>query len=197
MIQFKKITAIILDGCKSSLMGQDKGLLDIKGKPMVKYIIDNLKSSGIDDIIIVANNDEYKKFNQKVYRDIIKEQGPLGGIYTGLSHSYSEWNLIVSCDVPNLTPKYFNLLIEQGTNKPLSILQNEGRNHYLIGFFHQSLTPVVKEHLELRILKMEDFFENVGGWAIPVCDYLETNTTDFTNVNTRTELEVIEYETRN
>lgn len=197
MIQLNKITAIILAGGKSSRMGQDKGLLDFKGKPMVAHIIDHLKSCGVDDIIIVSNNNEYKKFDQNLYPDIIKDQGPLGGVYTGLSHSYSEWNLIVSCDVPNLAPKYFELLIQQGQNSPLSILKNEEKKHYLIGLFHHSLTPIVKEHIEKGILKVKDFFENVGGQVIDVKNYLEVNAEDFANINTRTELQALEYEIRN
>lgn len=196
MIEGKKITAIILAGGKSSRMGQDKGLLGFKGKPMVAHVIDNLKSSSVDDIIIISNNEEYEQFGQNVYRDIIKDQGPLGGVFTGLSHSYSEWNLIVSCDAPNLAPKYFELLIQQGSKKPLSILEYENKNHYLIGLFHHSLAPLVKEHIEHDILKVESFFKNVGGQTIAVGDYLEADATDFANINTRTELETHEYEVR-
>ncbi len=197
MIQNKKITAIILAGGKSSRMGQDKGLLEFNGKPMIAHIIDNLKSSGVADIIIISNNQEYEKFNQNVYRDIIKDQGPIGGVFTGLTHSCSEWNLVVSCDVPNLVPKYFELLIEQGSKKPLSILENEGKNHYLISLYHQSLTPIVKEHIDNGILKMENFFENVGGQTIAVGDYLEAEASVFANINTRSELETCEDEIRN
>ena len=94
-----KYTAIILAGGKSSRMGSDKGLVLLNGKPMISYIIEILKKMQIP-IIIISNNENYKQFGLPVFADIIKEKGPLGGIYTGLKNSKTESNIIVSCDVP-------------------------------------------------------------------------------------------------
>ncbi len=42
-------------------MGQDKGLMLLDEKPMIQYIIDVVKPL-VEEIIIIANNDEYTKF---------------------------------------------------------------------------------------------------------------------------------------
>ena len=91
-----EITGIILAGGKSSRMGTDKGLLLLNGKPMVKYVIDVL-SKVTSKIIIIANNDEYKQFGYKVYSDLIKDKGPVGGIYTAMNYTNSNTNICISC----------------------------------------------------------------------------------------------------
>ena len=93
------ITGIILAGGKSSRMGTEKGLILYKNKPFVEHIIEAMNPL-VDNIIIISNNKAYKSFGFRCYEDLIKNTGPLAGIYTGLRYSKTENNLIVSCDVP-------------------------------------------------------------------------------------------------
>ena len=79
----KNITGVVMAGGESSRMGTDKGVLEINGKPMVEVIISALKPV-VDDIIIIANNSNYDYLGYKVYNDLIKKSGPLGGIYSAL-----------------------------------------------------------------------------------------------------------------
>lgn len=74
-----QVGAIILAGGKSSRMGVDKGLMLLNEKPMVQHVIDAVKLVA-DEIIIVANNKEYKQFGYTVISDEIENAGPLAGI---------------------------------------------------------------------------------------------------------------------
>ena len=85
------LTAIILSGGKSTRMGQDKGLMEIKGKPMIQYVIDNI-TPVCSQIIISANQDEYKKFGYPVINDNIMDTGPAGGIGSSLPLSSNDKN---------------------------------------------------------------------------------------------------------
>jgi len=85
-----KITGIILAGGKSSRMGMDKGFCALNGKPMVQYAIDILEQT-CDSIIICSNNSDYELFDLPVIPDIIKDIGPMGGIYSGLKNSKTQW----------------------------------------------------------------------------------------------------------
>ena len=96
------ITGIILAGGKSSRMGTDKGILELNGRKMVDYVIKAL-TPNVDEIIIIANNKNYNNLGYKVYRDIIKNCGPMGGIYTGLMKSKTKNNMLVCCDIPNIS----------------------------------------------------------------------------------------------
>ncbi|MEW6010975.1 MAG: molybdenum cofactor guanylyltransferase [Euryarchaeota archaeon] len=102
-------------GGLSSRMGQDKGLMPFKNKPMVCNILDKVDNQ-MDEVLLVLRNDkqkqEYQKilnhiysvdntsFNLKFLKDEIESQGPLSGIYTGLSHMESDYALVIPCDSP-------------------------------------------------------------------------------------------------
>ena len=105
-------TGIILAGGKSSRMGEDKGLVLLNGKPMIQYVIEALKEV-VSDIIIISNNASYNKFRIPVYADLIKDKGPVGGIYTGLYHSTTELNFCISCDVPMISSDFILWLLNK------------------------------------------------------------------------------------
>jgi molybdopterin-guanine dinucleotide biosynthesis protein A len=93
------ITGIILAGGKSTRMGSDKGFMEIGGTSFMSRIINTL-TPYVKEIIIVSDNPDYDSFGLKRVEDIIKDSGPLAGLYTGLEHSKTEDNLVLSCDIP-------------------------------------------------------------------------------------------------
>src|ERR1035437_7677768 len=96
------LNGYILAGGKSSRMGTDKGLLVFNKKTIIQHVIAQLKPV-VKEVIIVSNNRDYEKFGVKVIADIIKNIGPAGGIHAALSHSNTNHNFIVSCDMPFIT----------------------------------------------------------------------------------------------
>ena len=86
------ITGIILAGGKSSRMGSDKGFLKLNDKRFVLYSIEALKPL-VSEILIVSDNENYDTFGYKRIEDIIKNSGPVAGIYSGLKASKTEYNL--------------------------------------------------------------------------------------------------------
>ena len=99
MVNENKITAIILAGGKSSRMGTDKGLLDFEGNKLIQHVIDNVKSS-CEEILVVSNNDGYNSLGYPVVKDRFLNRGPLGGIHAGLSITKTNWNFVIGCDMP-------------------------------------------------------------------------------------------------
>ena len=111
MISKTNITGIILSGGKSSRMGTDKGFLKLKGKTFIEHSIEALKPL-VSETIIISNNKAHDAFNLKRYEDAIKDTGPLAGVYTGLKHSKTDYNLVLSCDIPLINTEVLTLLIE-------------------------------------------------------------------------------------
>jgi molybdopterin-guanine dinucleotide biosynthesis protein A len=110
MVDKNDITGIVLAGGKSSRMGSDKGLLKIDNKTFVESVIAAMKPL-VNDIIIISNNSEYDQFGYHRVEDDIKDSGPLAGLYSGLKHSDSEFNLVLSCDIPMIRTKILEKLI--------------------------------------------------------------------------------------
>jgi len=182
------IGAIILAGGKSSRMGTDKGLLMLNNKPMIGYIIETLLQI-TNDIIIVSNNNEYAKFNIPIYTDLIKESGPLAGIYTGLIHSKHAKNIVISCDVPFVSVELLNFLIKNSENNDVIIPTNNNKNHQVIGVYDKSCASIFKEELANNQRKMKLALEKVN---LKIIDANQFNSKEFTNINTPIELNEIQ-----
>ncbi len=187
------IGGIILAGGKSSRMGQDKGLMSIDNKAMVEHIIKEFNLAGVNELNIISNNPDYDKFSHPVYEDIIKEKGPLGGIYTGLHHTTKTWNIIVPCDTPKIKAKYFDLLIKEKAKSPIQVLKSRDKTHFLIGIIHHSVKNLIKEQIENGELRVETWIKNLGGRIINLEEHIDFEESDFVNLNTINEYNKINH----
>jgi molybdopterin-guanine dinucleotide biosynthesis protein A len=140
------LTAIILAGGKSSRMGKDKGLMLFEGQPMIQYILNTIKPL-VRNVIIISNQKGYDVFNYPVYQDLIKNQGPLAGIATGLHHSTTDKNVVLSCDVPFITSKVMEELIDNCEGFDGVICGHKGRSHQLIGIYDKSCKELFNREL--------------------------------------------------
>ena len=178
-------TGIILAGGKSSRMNEDKGLMILNGKPMIQYLIDVLRTV-VAEIIIVSNNPAYEQFGCPVYSDLIKDKGPLAGIYTGLFYSQNETNIVLSCDVPYVTEELIAFLIEQHQYFQITIPLKSCRTHQLIGVFSKSCTANFKRSVEKEELKLIAAFKNL---SLNVVDANHFDGDLFRNLNTPNDLD--------
>ncbi|MHC4624642.1 MAG: molybdenum cofactor guanylyltransferase [Planctomycetota bacterium] len=93
-------TAIIMAGGQSTRMGQDKSMLPVDGRPMIKYIFDKL-TPHFDHVIVSADDaSKYAFLGVPVVPDRVAGRGPLMGIGSALAASASDVNFVLACDVP-------------------------------------------------------------------------------------------------
>ena len=182
-----KLNAFILAGGKSSRMGVDKGLVHLAGKPMIQYIIDTLESLKLP-IQIISNNAEYKSFGYPVFKDLISDKGPIGGIYTALSVSDSEINLILSCDTPFVNTDLIKSLIEESENQSVTISEFEGWQHPLIGLYSKSGIKTFQSQIEKNELKLSKANDLLNVKVVPMDNFSGITAHAFENINTIEEL---------
>ncbi len=183
------ITGIILAGGKSSRMGTDKGFVSYNNKPFVEHIIKAMQPL-VGDIIIISNNKNYEVFGFDCYNDLVKNAGPLAGIYTGLKYSKTENNLIVSCDVPLINTEVLQKLTEQ-TNDSSDIiqLQSKGKNMPLIAIYKKYCMNIFKEELKQDQRKVQKALQKFQVKRVVMDSDFEKHTT---NINTIKDLELLE-----
>lgn len=99
------ISGIILAGGESRRMGgDDKGLLEFAGQPLIAHVIARIAPQ-VDELLISANRHlaDYAAFGHPVIQDKTPEfLGPLAGMLAGLQAAKHEWVLTVPCDTPFL-----------------------------------------------------------------------------------------------
>ncbi|MDH3527263.1 MAG: molybdenum cofactor guanylyltransferase [Gammaproteobacteria bacterium] len=97
------ITAVILAGGKARRMGgEDKGLIELHGRPLIDYIMAGLRPQA-GYVIVNANRnlDRYREFGYPVVADMMGDFfGPLVGIASGMQAADTPLILAVPCDSP-------------------------------------------------------------------------------------------------
>ncbi len=158
----RKFTGVVLAGGKSSRMGEDKGLISVEGQAMVQASI-NLLKSVTERIIIISNNEVYEQFGYEVFKDILPNKGPMGGILTGLINSNTEDIICLTCDMPYLTDAVIDKLITYSEEGSPTIIQYKDRLQPLVGIYNRALIPQIQSDIEndkLKILKLLDEIEH-------------------------------------
>ena len=177
----KHITGIILAGGKSSRIGSDKGFLLLNEKAFIQHIIEAMQPL-VNDIIIVSNNPDYDIFNLKRVTDLIENSGPLAGIYTGLHHSNTENNLVLSCDVPLINTETLKKLTTN-IEEHIDVIQLESKGKTM------PLIAMYKTHCKNKFFKLLQQGEKRLRFAVKQCKVktitLNTELEKFTvNINT-------------
>lgn len=189
MINKAAIEVFILAGGKSKRMGTDKGLVKFKGNPMISHIIEildklNLKTS------IVSSNEEYLKFGKPVYKDVIPNKGPLGGLYTALEYSQAPMVLLLACDMPSINRKGIQSLMTVAEPGKLAIASDRTQISPLFACYPRSLKDKVANALLADELKMQDFISKQSHVVLDLNSL--GNTEILQNLNTIEELKAAE-----
>lgn len=142
---YKDITGIILAGGKSKRMGLNKSFLKVGEVTMIERTTELMKSL-FDRVILITNTpDEYKFLGIEMFEDIYKNVGPLAGIHSGLSHSNTDKNFIISCDMPFVNKGVIEFIINYKTNKSITITKADGFVQQLCGLYSkQDLQEIVE-----------------------------------------------------
>ncbi len=93
-------------------MGRDKALLPFRGGVLAQSVAEAVKVAA-GSATLVGNLPEIDKLHYPVISDLYPGEGPLGGILTALAHSTSTWNLVVACDMPELSAVFLQFLLKR------------------------------------------------------------------------------------
>ena len=103
------LTVVIQAGGESRRRGRDKALIPFLGKPLIVHVYERVKSLA-DEVLITTNHPENFSFlNVPLHKDILKERGALGGIYTALKSANNPFVAIVACDMPFANPELLSM----------------------------------------------------------------------------------------
>lgn len=152
------VSAFILVGGKSTRMGRDKALLVFEGRSLVERGVD-LARSLTDDVWIVGEPARYSAFGP-VIADVYREQGPLGGIHTGLTHSNSEWNLVLAVDLPFMRAEFLTWLMMEArkTAELVTVPRIHGRLQPLCAVYRRKFAQRAERELQAGRNKIAEAF---------------------------------------
>lgn len=101
------ISIAVIAGGSSRRMGRDKGLIDVNGRPMARWVIDAAETGAraageLRESIVISNSPGYEVLGRPVLPDIRPGLGPVAGIETALAHLRGDATIVIACDMPLL-----------------------------------------------------------------------------------------------
>lgn len=187
----KNITAIILAGGKSTRMKTDKGLIYFGNKTLIEHVIESVKKI-TDSIIIITQNPAYEKFGFPCFPDVVKNKGALGGIYSGLTHSSAQKNLIVGCDMPFLSENLLTSLINNCGDEDVLLTNHSDKAEPLCSIYDKKCIAHIRPLLEQNQLKITSALEGLKTRVISFDNEDWFTGNEFANINSIDELKKYE-----
>jgi molybdenum cofactor guanylyltransferase len=151
-------SGFVLAGGASSRMGRDKALLAFGETTLVEHVAGAVRDA-VGSVILIGDPDRYGALGYPVYRDIVPDCGPLGGIYTALSIAPTDWNLVVACDMPGISASALRGLIEPeaGPGRCSVMAAGPGGDpEPLCAVYHRNCQPVLDRAIREKRFKMRD-----------------------------------------
>ena len=129
--QLPPCSILLLAGGRGQRMGgQDKGLLDWHGEPLIAHLHRKTRPLS-DDLIISCNRnlDKYAPYADRMVHDVEGDfPGPLAGIRAGLQAARHRFMMVLPCDVPRIDAALLQAMRETASrhpDKPLMLRHGE------------------------------------------------------------------------
>jgi molybdopterin-guanine dinucleotide biosynthesis protein A len=190
-----KLTVAIMAGGKSSRMGTDKSFVVLAGKPLIEHVMARVSDLGQDETILITNKPAaYAHLRLPMYGDVIPEKGSLGGIYSAIHHSRSDYTMTVACDTPFVSPDLFRYMIalrdEAGGPYDVIVPRFEKYPQGLHAIYGKACLEPIRERMDADKLHVIGFYPKVRVRYLEEPEYTQFDAKglSFFNVNSPDEL---------
>ena len=184
-----KITGIVLAGGQGRRRGGvDKGLRELRGKPMVEWVLERFAPQ-VDEILINANQnlDVYAKLGHRVIPDAIGGfAGPLAGLHCGLSAATHPLVATVPCDSPFLPMDLITRLHARmnAHGAQLAVAKTGDQAQPVFCLCRRDVSEHLQQFLQSGGRKIDAWYATLKVVEVLFDDEAEA----FSNINTREEL---------
>lgn len=188
-----KISGVLLAGGQGRRMGGvDKGLVELRGRPMAAWVLERLGPQ-VDELLINANQnaERYAAFGHAVFPDEIDGfAGPLAGLHAALSQAHNPLVVTAPCDSPFLPEDLVERLLSglYTANADLAVAKTFDQAHPVFCLCRREVLPHLTAFLSSGGRKIDLWYETLS--------VVEVNFDDeeaaFRNINTRDELDAFD-----
>lgn len=183
------ISGVILAGGLGRRMGNiDKGLQELRGRPMVSWVAERLGPQ-VNELLINANQnlEQYATFGYPVVPDQIPDfAGPLAGLHAALSAAAHPLVATAPCDSPflptDLVARLHADLLAAGAD--LAVARTFDQPHPVFCLCQRQVLPHLTAFLQGGGRKVDRWYATLKVIEVAFDDEAEA----FENINTRDEL---------
>lgn len=186
------VCGIILAGGKAKRMGRiNKALLKVGGRSIIERVVDEL-SAVFSEVIIITNHPaDFDFLSLPMFKDLWPGGSSLGGIYTGLKVSRSNYALFVACDMPFLKRDIVRYLASKVGNNDIIIPKIDDYFEPLHAIYSRNCLPHIEDLLKKSDFRILNLFNKVRVLEVPGKDLqrFDKNLRFIMNVNRPEDLE--------
>lgn len=191
--RFLAITGFVLAGGASRRMGQPKERLVLDSETMLERQ-DRLLRSVCRTVVVLGQPERISIARAPVLPDEFPDRGPLGGIFTGLLHSSTEFNLFLSCDMPFMRKRFLRYLCSCALagEADVTVAETPERGlQPLVAVYRRRALWVIRRSLEREENKVSRFFSQVRCRVLSAPELARAGFSlrIFANMNTREDYE--------
>jgi molybdopterin-guanine dinucleotide biosynthesis protein A len=150
-------------------MGKPKPLLELGGKTMLERQLGLLRGV-CRSVAAVGAPSELPAAGVPVWADELPGRGPLGGIYTGLRRSRTEYNLFLGCDLPFMEARFLQFLARLAIagQADVTVPQTPDRHlQPLAAVYRRRTLGAIRARLEVGENTTSSFFHSVRCRVVP------------------------------
>lgn len=165
-------------------MGKDKALLRFRGGVMAGHVAAAVAAAA-GSATLIGDPQKYGHLGYPVLPDRTPGKGPVGGIETALASTAADWNLVLACDLPAVSPDFLRALLDAAERSGADALLPagpSGRLEPLCAVYHRRCRQPLRRALDAGVLKVTDALAGLrlAPWTV-------TDSECFQNVNTPAE----------
>jgi len=171
-------------------MGRDKGLILLRGQPMIRHILDRVVDLG-DEVLVTTNRPEdYAFLGVRLAPDEKPDGGALSGLRTALLAAHGDKVLVLGCDMPFVSRPLLSHLIELSSQADLVVPKAGGYYEPMHAVYDRRCLAEIEASLEAGDMKMTSFFPRVHLLTVEDhdLDLLDPERLSFFNINTPEDL---------
>jgi molybdenum cofactor guanylyltransferase len=195
MLDKHDVTAVILAGGKGRRMdGEDKGLIELAGRPLVEYVIDAIAPQ-VETIMLNANRNRqrYARYGYPVISDTLTDyQGPLAGFSSALTNASTGHVVTLPCDGPFIADDLVERLIRalERNNADIAVAHDGDRMQPVYSLIPTRLSNSLKEFLGTGERKIDLWYRQL---KVALADFSDCPET-FKNINTTAQRDQLQNE---
>ena len=173
-------------------MGCDKAFLKLGGKTLFERVLELFRES-FERLLLVGNDGgRFSPYGLPIVSDIYAGSS-LGGIYTGLYNSETEYVFVASCDLPFPNGEVLRYLCDLRDGYDAVVTTTDNGYEPLFALYAKSCLEPIKSLMESGNYCAYAYFPNVKVRYVPYAELspLDKDGTAFLNVNTPEEFKRI------
>ena len=156
-------------------MGRDKARLPFRGGDLVSAVIAAVASAAGN--VTLVGHPELPSIP-----DRYPGGGPLGGILTALNHTAADWNLIVACDMPEVSAAFLRELLARAMAAPADVLLPygpDGLPEPLCAVYRRRARQAMEDHFARGVRRVTEALAGLEAEPLVIAEV-----SHFQNVNT-------------